>query len=179
VVAAQQDHSGTRFFTGVAELSRVVDDVLALHADALARKRIAVVKNYRPIAPVHVQRTKLTHVLDHLFKNAEEAVVESPDDNRRVTVDIGVDEVGAAYIRIQDNGEGIAAENLTRIFGHGFTTRKQRSGIGLHYCANSMTEMGGRIAVESDGPGRGASFLVIFGQPEQPSQPPSGRIGRR
>jgi signal transduction histidine kinase len=177
VVAAQQDHGGRRFFTRMAELSRVVDDVLALHADALASKRIAVVKNYRPVAPVHVQRTKLTHVLDHLLQNAEEALIESSDDDRRVTVDIGVDHVGAAYIRIQDNGEGIAADNLTRIFGHGFTTRKQRPGIGLHYCANSMTEMGGRIAVESDGPGRGAAFLVIFGQPEPPGQPPGGRIG--
>jgi DNA-binding LacI/PurR family transcriptional regulator/signal transduction histidine kinase len=176
VVAAQQDHSGRRLLTRAAELSRIMDDVLALRADALARKRIAVVKNYRPIAPVHVQRTKLTRVLNHMLQNAEEALLERSDDNRQVTVDIGVNEVGAAYIRIQDNGEGIAAENLTRIFGHGFTTRKQRSGIGLHYCANSMTEMGGRMAVESDGPGRGAAFLLIFGQREQPGQPPGGRI---
>ena len=177
VVAAQQDRSGRRLLTRPAELSRIMDDVLALRADALARKRIAVVKNYRPIAPVNVQRTKLTHVLNHLLQNAEEALLERSDDNRRVTVDIGVDEVGAAYIRIQDNGEGIGVENLTRIFGHGFTTRKQRSGIGLHYCANSMTEMGGRVAVESDGPGRGAAFLLIFGQRVQPGQPPGGRIG--
>jgi C4-dicarboxylate-specific signal transduction histidine kinase len=162
VIAAQQDHTGGRFFTRAAELFRVVDDVLVLHADALARKRIAVVKNYRPIAPVQVQRTKLSHVLDHLLQNAEDAVLDRPAHTRRVTVDIGADEVGAAYIRIQDNGEGIAAENLTRIFGHGFTTRTERPGIGLHYCANSMTEMGGRMTVESDGPGQGAAFLLIF-----------------
>jgi DNA-binding LacI/PurR family transcriptional regulator/signal transduction histidine kinase len=178
VIAAQQDHTGGGLFARPAELSRVMDDVLAAHADALASERIAVVKNYRAIAPVHVQRAKLAHVFDHLLRNAEESLQESRDDDRRVTVDIGADEAGAAYVRIHDNGEGIAAENLTRIFGHGFTTRKQRLGIGLHYCANSMTEMGGRMAVESDGPGQGAAFLLIFGR-DVPPGPPAGRAPRR
>jgi signal transduction histidine kinase len=110
------------------------EDPLRLRRSRPARDRTPATPSRRFLSastPVHVQRTKLTHVLNHLLQNAEEALLECPGDNRRVTVDIGVDEVGAAYIRIQDNGEGIAVENLTRIFGHGFTTRKQRSGIGL------------------------------------------------
>ncbi len=162
-IAAQETRTAGRSFTESADLSRIVDDVLELHADALARNRIAVVRNYRPVGRPAVQRTKLAHVLANLLQNAEEALLQKTDDDRRVLVDIGADASGAASIRIEDNGDGIAAENLSKIFGHGFTTRKGRPGFGLHYCANSMTEMGGRMAVESGGPGKGAAFLLFFG----------------
>jgi len=121
------------------------------------------VKHYRPVPPLRVSRTKLAHVLDNLVQNAQQALVDPSHDGRRVTVDIGADPAGKTYVRIRDNGEGIAAENLTRIFGQGFTTRNDRAGFGLHYCANSMTEMGGRMVVESDGPGQGAAFVLMFG----------------
>ena len=61
-------------------------------------------------------------------------------------------------ITVQDQGEGISAENLQRIFSHGFTTRKEGHGFGLHSSALAAIEMGGRLTVHSDGPGRGAVF---------------------
>ena len=55
---------------------------------------------------------------------------------------------------------GIARENLTRIFSHGFTTKKHGHGFGLHSCANAAGEMGGSLSVRSDGPGKGATFTL-------------------
>ena len=55
---------------------------------------------------------------------------------------------------------GEEAEHLTRVFEHGFTTRVDGHGFGLHASANSAQEMGGSIAVASDGPGRGATFTL-------------------
>jgi len=164
VIAAQQVHTGGPSSTEAVELFRVVNEALALHAPALDRNRIEVVKNYRPVAPVHVQRTKLGRVLSKLLQNAEDALLKRSSDARRVIVNIGADAAGVAYIRIQDSGDGIPVENLSRIFAHGFSTRKGHPGFGLHYCANSMTEMGGRITVESDGPDTGAAFVLIFGR---------------
>jgi signal transduction histidine kinase len=63
-------------------------------------------------------------------------------------------------VRVADNGEGIAPENLTRIFAHGFTTRKEGHGFGLHSCANAAGEMGGKLTAHSDGPGTGATFTL-------------------
>jgi DNA-binding LacI/PurR family transcriptional regulator/signal transduction histidine kinase len=167
VIAAQQARTSSASFAEATELSRVVDEVLTLRAVALASSRIEVVKRYGAVAPVYVHRARLAHVLANLFENAEEALIERSDE-RRVVIDIGADAAGAAYVRIEDNGGGIAPEHLTDIFGHGFTTRKDRPGFGLHYCANSMTEMGGRMAVESAGRGQGAAFLLVFGQrPEE------------
>jgi signal transduction histidine kinase len=63
-------------------------------------------------------------------------------------------------IAVMDNGVGIPAENLTRIFNHGFTTRKDGHGFGLHSGALAAKEMGGALRVHSDGPGLGATFTL-------------------
>jgi signal transduction histidine kinase len=63
-------------------------------------------------------------------------------------------------IEVQDNGQGIPEENLTRIFAHGFTTRKNGHGFGLHISANAATEMKATLWAESAGPGRGATFIL-------------------
>jgi signal transduction histidine kinase len=69
---------------------------------------------------------------------------------------------GAISIRIKDSGGGIPPENLTKIFSHGFTTKKNGHGFGLHSCANYMKEMGGEMQAESDGIGKGATFVLKF-----------------
>ncbi len=59
-----------------------------------------------------------------------------------------------------DNGVGISAENLTRIFNHGFTTKKDGHGFGLHSGALAAKEMGGALTAHSDGEGKGARFAL-------------------
>ena len=59
-----------------------------------------------------------------------------------------------------DNGIGIPPENLTRIFNHGFTTRKDGHGFGLHSGALAAKEMGGSLTVHSGGTGQGAAFTL-------------------
>jgi signal transduction histidine kinase len=63
-------------------------------------------------------------------------------------------------IRVEDNGEGVAPESLARLFTHGFTTRKNGHGFGLHSCALAAKEMQGSISAHSDGPGQGAAFTL-------------------
>jgi two-component system NtrC family sensor kinase len=61
---------------------------------------------------------------------------------------------------VRDNGIGIPPENLTKIFNHGFTTKKDGHGFGLHSGANAAKEMGGNLTGHSDGPGKGAEFTL-------------------
>jgi signal transduction histidine kinase len=74
-------------------------------------------------------------------------------------------------ISIADNGIGIAPEHLTRIFNHGFTTKKDGHGFGLHSGANAAKEMGGTLSAQSAGLGKGAEFILELPAARPASQP--------
>jgi len=63
-------------------------------------------------------------------------------------------------VSVSDNGVGITEENLTRIFVHGFTTKKDGHGFGLHSGVLAAREMGGSLTVHSAGTGAGATFTL-------------------
>jgi signal transduction histidine kinase len=74
---------------------------------------------------------------------------------------------GSVKISTSDNGVGIPPENLNRIFNHGFTTRKNGHGFGLHNAALAAKEMGGVLRVASPGAGQGAIFTLELPAPKQ------------
>jgi signal transduction histidine kinase len=110
-----------------------------------------------------VDRSHLLQILVNLIANAKQAMddVVVVDRPRRMQLcaDAG-DHRRGLRIQVEDDGEGIAPENLTRLFAHGFTTRKTGHGFGLHSCALAAREMGGTLTAKSDGPGRGATFTL-------------------
>ena len=61
---------------------------------------------------------------------------------------------------MRDSGVGLDREHLTRIFAHGFTTKRNGHGFGLHSGALAAKQLGGSLWAESDGPGLGASFIL-------------------
>jgi len=93
--------------------------------------------------------------------NAKDALTAGRSDNRKLTVRAGLCEQ-QLRIDIQDNGCGIPRDDLTKIFSHRFTIKNSGHGFGLHSCANTIGEMGGKITVESDGPGKGATFTIAI-----------------
>jgi signal transduction histidine kinase len=96
------------------------------------------------------------------LRNAKQAIEVSREEGRRVLVRIQNNGGDFVKIAVQDNGMGIAPENLNRIFSHGFTTKKSGHGFGLHSSALAATEMGGSLSVTSDGPGTGATFTLAL-----------------
>jgi len=75
-----------------------------------------------------------------------------------------------ARISVIDNGVGIDPEVMSRLFGHGFTTRKSGHGFGLHSAALAASELGGSLKAMSDGVGKGATFLLTLPR-QTPDQP--------
>ena len=69
------------------------------------------------------------------------------------------DEIGHFMIQVKDNGIGILPENITKIFTHGFTTKKTGYGFGLHASALFAEEMNGSLHAESKGIGYGQHLL--------------------
>jgi two-component system NtrC family sensor kinase len=79
--------------------------------------------------------------------------------DKRITIRAAV--VGERVtISVLDDGVGIAPENITRIFAHGFTTKKDGHGLGLHSGALAARELGGSLSVRSDGVDLGAEFRL-------------------
>jgi signal transduction histidine kinase len=162
----QQNYAKFAGVTEVVNVTDLVEDSLRLDATALARHGVELAREYAEVAPITVEKHKVVQILVNLVRNALYACRDSGRDGRRITVRVNSSN-GFARISVADNGVGIAPENLTRIFGHGFTTRKDGHGFGLHSGALAAKEMGGALHVHSDGPGQGATFTL-----ELPVVPP-------
>jgi signal transduction histidine kinase len=88
---------------------------------------------------------------------------ENPD--KRITIRVErLKRDGREYFTIHaiDNGVGIEPQNVTRIFNHGFTTKVNGHGFGLHSAANTAKRLGGNLEASSPGPGQGATFVLTL-----------------
>ncbi len=163
VIAMQQSYAGVSGLVETVSLADVVDDALKLNVSMFHRYRIELVRDYADIPNVRIEKQKLLQILLNLTTNAKDALVESDSEIRRLKVQIRVDEQlepPMVIIEFEDTGIGIPKENLTRIFSHGFTTKRQGHGFGLHSSANTAKELGGTLTAKSDGPGRGSCFIL-------------------
>ena len=112
---------------------------------------------------------RVFQIMVNLLSNARDAVTQNTLVDGEIRVQVS-EQNGLAEIRIVDNGVGIATEALPKLFQHGFSTKKDGHGFGLHSSANSARMLGGNITACSPGPGRGATFQLTF--PLGPSQTP-------
>jgi signal transduction histidine kinase/DNA-binding LacI/PurR family transcriptional regulator len=161
IIRAQQDYAGARAVVETLDITDIIEDALKLQSSMLQKYKIQVITEIHPVPKRVLQRTKLLHILVNVFNNARDAMKETPEDQRTLTIRLHADE-HTIYLQICDTGHGIPPEFLNSIFGQGFTTKSDGHGFGLHSCANYMTEMGGKIRAESQGPGRGATFILEF-----------------
>jgi len=159
IVSMQQSYSKISGITETVKARDLVEDSLRMNDGSLLRHDVEVVRDYAEVPPVTVEKHKVLQILVNLIRNAKHACDDSGRLDKRVVVRVSA---GGGFMQISviDNGVGIAPENLTRIFAHGFTTRKDGHGFGLHSAVLAAQEMGGRLAVHSEGPGTGATFTL-------------------
>jgi two-component system, NtrC family, sensor kinase len=148
-------------------LTELVAQSLEIVPDA-CRQRLTVDtdETLRGLRVVRVARTVLRLILQNLIINAADAVRDAGKDKGRLrlSAQIVVDASGEQlHLQCRDDGVGIAPQNLQKVFEKGFSTKSPETnhGIGLHWCANAINALGGRIWAASEGPGRGASMHLI------------------
>jgi PAS domain S-box-containing protein len=159
VIAMQQSHARTVGLTETLPVVDMVEDALRLNLGALDRHSVKLVREYSPVPPVSVEKHKVLQILVNLIRNAQYACDDSGRDDKQIILRVASSE-DMVKISVEDNGVGIAPDNLTRIFGHGFTTRKEGHGFGLHSGALAAKELGGSLRAFSKGPGQGAIFTL-------------------
>ena len=160
VVAMQQSYAKV---SGVFEdlpPDRLVEDAIAMNVSAFERHGIVLERRFSPVASVRVDRHKVLQIMINLLRNAKYALDDSKRLDKRMTISIFAPNEQRAHIVVADNGIGISPENLTRVFGHGFTTREEGHGFGLHSGALAARAMGGSLSVTSAGIGQGATFTL-------------------
>lgn len=161
VLAVQQAHAAAKPFLQAVDLPQETDDMLLLHDAALRRRGIRLVREYQAAAPVLADRSRLGHVIANLIKNAKEAMDSVPEATRVLTVRIAP-APGRTVLQIIDTGAGVAVADRDRLFAHGFTTKAEGHGFGLHYCATTVAEMRGTLELTSAGPGQGATAVLAL-----------------
>ena len=179
IVTMQQTYATMVGVLEPLDAAGLFEDALRMNAAALLRHDVSVVRDFQPVAPVLAERGKVLQILINLIRNAKYACDEGRADARILTARIEAGPAGAVRFVVADNGVGIPVENLTRIFGHGFTTRAHGHGFGLHSSALAAKELHGSITVHSDGPGTGAVFTLELPAADAalgglPSPPKSG-----
>ncbi|UVM48464.1 sensor histidine kinase [Pseudomonas sp. B21-015] len=160
IVATQQAYAGAARLVEPLNVIDLFEDALRMNSGALSRHHVTVTKDYQATPTIIGDKHRLLLILINLISNAKYAMSKVSDRQRHMTLGVKIIDNTTLRFSVEDQGEGIAAENLTRIFNHGFTTRKEGHGFGLHSCALAAVEMNGRLRVHSDGPGQGALFTL-------------------
>jgi two-component system NtrC family sensor kinase len=163
-VARQSQEAGTG--RGEIQLNDLIREVLSRRAPALARAGIELREDLAPDLPaIWASAPEIEQVIYQLVTNAEHALQEQAGP-RLLTVRSFPGDIGVAAA-VVDNGPGIAAQDIGRIFDPFWTTRSpgEGTGLGLSLAHTIVSEHGGRIRVDSEA-GRGAAFTL-----ELPSAP--------
>jgi ligand-binding sensor domain-containing protein/signal transduction histidine kinase len=163
IVATQQSYSGVSSVIEPVQIKDLLEDALRINIGSIAHHQISIVKEFAEVPLVLLDKHLMLQILINLIGNAKHAITPGTQKPSQITLKVDIAESTdkpRLRIRVQDNGEGIAQENLSRLFAHGFTTRKNGHGFGLHSCALAAKEMRGSITAFSDGLGRGAAFVL-------------------
>jgi C4-dicarboxylate-specific signal transduction histidine kinase len=160
IVATQQSYARVPDVADKLDLASVVEDALSMHTAAFQRHCVKVIRQFEKVPLMTVDRHRVLQILVNLLHNAKYACEAARTSDREVIVRIAMCSDARIQIQVSDNGIGIAPENLTRIFSHGFTTRKNGHGFGLHSGALAAQEMGGSLKAQSEGIGKGATFTL-------------------
>jgi signal transduction histidine kinase len=159
IVRMQQGMATSSNMKESLQVSDLVEDALRMNASTLARHDIQILREMTDVPLVNVEKHKVLQILVNLVRNAKQSCEASGHGDKQLRI-YTTNGNGHVQIAVSDNGVGIPLENLTRIFAHGFTTKRGGHGFGLHSGALAAKEMGGSLTVQSAGFGQGATFTL-------------------
>ena len=161
-ITMQQSYAKVSGMEEYVSMVEVIEDAIQINNAGLERHGVRLVRDYEDLPPVQVNKQKTLQILVNLLSNGKYAVSRKEQDDKVITIQLGAQDADTLRVDVIDNGVGIAKENLNRIFQHGFTTKTDGHGFGLHSGALAAKEMGGTLSVHSGGLGEGATFTLVL-----------------
>jgi PAS domain S-box-containing protein len=166
IVAMQQSYAKVAGVIETINPTQLVDDAVHINGAALTRHDVQVRCEFEKVPMIQTEKHRVLQILVNLIRNAKYALDDAKRPDKLLTIKLGRNGGDHIKIEVTDNGVGIPKENLTRIFAHGFTTRNNGHGFGLHSSAIAIQELGGSLTAHSEGEGKGATFTLLL--PEKP-----------
>jgi signal transduction histidine kinase len=160
IITMQQSYAKVSGVKVTASLSELVEDAIQINSAGLQRHGTRLIREFEELPLIEINKQKVLQILVNLISNAKYALSDSGKDEKLITIRIYKHQEDQFRIEVADNGVRIPRDNLTKIFNHGFTTRRYGHGFGLHSSALAAKEMGGSLTVHSDGSGQGAAFIL-------------------
>lgn len=160
-IRSQQNFAGGKIFQVNTDIKHLIGEALKLFSNVTQQENIFIKLEHKLERTFNIRRGQVSQVLVNVLKNAMDSVGRNQEDEREIFINTFM-EGDFVVVRVKDNGSGILAENIAKIFEFGFTTKKDGYGFGLHSSANMMKEMGGELRVKSDGFGLGAQFDICI-----------------
>jgi PAS domain S-box-containing protein len=161
IVAMQQTYAKVSGASENLSAAEMVDEAVQMNVAGFERHLIRVVRETEAGLPlICADRHKVLQILINLLRNAKDAMDKQGADDKKLVIRVMLISPEQVAIAISDSGIGIAPQNILKIFNHGFTTKEDGHGFGLHSGANAAKEMGGRLTAQSKGIGQGATFTL-------------------
>ncbi len=158
IVMAQQSMASSKRLIQKLDVAELIADALNANKAALIGNCICVETRIDPSAStIQSEKHRILQILINLIKNAKEAHQGHGTTKPSVVIEATIQD-DLLVISVEDNGPGIAPDKLSQIFQHGFTTKDDGHGFGLHSSANAAGELGGTLTAYSGGPNCGARF---------------------
>ncbi len=160
IIATQQRHAVGIGITERVRVDDIVDEVVTLYAESLKQAGVMMVAEYEDAPEIITDRHKVIQILGNLVINGRDALAMANQASKRIHIKTQVTAEQRIAIQVYDNGVGIKKDDLRWIFTHGFTTKKDGHGLGLHSCAIAAQELSGNLRVLSEGINKGATFVL-------------------
>lgn len=163
IIATQQSHAKTVEVLQPVKIEELIEDSLEMITGDLEHSLFEIVRDFEPDLEITSDKHSLLQMVTNFIKNAKESIIEADKELGLITISAHVtDDKSNVRIQISDNGMGISKENERKIFTHGFTTKSNGHGFGMHSSANAAKSLGGDLQINSEGLGKGATVTLTL-----------------
>jgi signal transduction histidine kinase len=145
VIAMQNAFAGRKRLVEQAPLDELIELAVRINHGDLDRHAVEVVRHFEKLPEVPVEKHKVLQILVNLISNARRALVEGRETGRRLVLSLGWSEPGRWRIEVEDNGVGIAPDNLDKLFHSRFTWGTLSRGIAIKRAIRTRRDKTPRI----------------------------------
>lgn len=160
IVNSQQGDARSKERPEPVSVGSLLDESLRQTESEVRTSGVTVIRREEEMPELTLLRHKTTQILVNLVRNAVQAMLAPGAAGRTLVVRTALLDPLRLRVELQDEGCGIAETDLVRVFQHGYTTKLDGHGFGLHASALAAQEMNGSLTASSPGPGRGSTFRL-------------------